>query len=183
MKNISMLMVLAAVLMTALTVSAQTPTGAAATAVPALVDVRYADCPLMGGKALSEVATIHANKVYHFCCPSCIGEFQKDPAAAIAKIKDAKEVPLTVTNPEGTCPVCGKTSSPEFFLIRGDSITFYFCKDCIGKDTPKAVPSAAPASGAAVPAPAAAPSAAADSAGSSECGDCSTCGGCPSTGN
>ena len=93
-------------------------------------------------------------------------------------------MPLTVTNPDGTCPVCGKASSREFFKIRGDSITFYFCKDCIGKDAALPAPATVPASGAAAPAPAAAPAAAsADSAGSSECGDCSSCGGCPSAGN
>jgi len=79
-----------------------------ASAAPALLDVRYAECPIMGGKALTDVAIIHENKIYHFCCPSCIDTFKKDPAAAIAKIKDAKEVVLTVTNPDGKCPVCGK---------------------------------------------------------------------------
>ena len=161
-----------------------------ASAAPALLDVRYAECPIMGGKALTDVAIIHENKIYHFCCPSCIDTFKKDPAAAIAKIKGAKEVVLTVTNPDGKCPVCGKASNPEFFLVRGDTITYYFCKDCIGKDSPKADPaSAAPAAAApavvspdASPAPAAAP--AADAAGdSSECGDCSSCGGCPAAGN
>ena len=187
MKQISLL-ALALVLVTfvaPLGVFAET----AATA-PTLLDVRYAECPIMGGKALPDVAVIHENKVYHFCCPSCIDAFKKDPAATIAKIKDAKEVALTVTNPDGKCPVCGKASNTEFFLVRGDTITYYFCKDCIGKDTPKAAPaSAAPAAAApavvspdASPAPAAAPSA--DAAGdSSECGDCSSCGGCPAAGN
>jgi len=183
MKKSSMLLILVAVLMAAFTASAQTPATATSTAAPALIDVRYAECPLMGGKPLADVTAIHEGKIYHFCCPGCIGEFKKDPAAAIAKIKDAKEVPLTVTNPGGSCPVCGKASNSEFFKIRGDSVTFSFCKDCIGKDVPQAAPAAAPASGAAVPAPAAAPAAAANSAGSSECGDCSSCSVCPTTGN
>lgn len=182
MKQISMLILVLVSLLAPITASAESPSS-----TPALLDVRYAECPVMGGKALPDVAAIHENKVYHFCCASCIDTFKKDPAASIAKIKDAKDVALTVTNPDGKCPVCGKASNPEFFLVRGDTITYYFCKDCIGKDTPKTAPAstAAPAaevptaaSSDASPAPAAAPAADA-----SECGDCSSCGGCPAGDN
>lgn len=188
MKQISMLILVLVSLFAPITASAESPSS-----TPAILDVRYTECPIMGGKALPDVATIYQNKVYHFCCPSCIDAFKKDPAAAIAKIKDAKEVALTVTNTDGKCPVCGKASNPEFFLVRGDTITYYFCKDCIGKDTPKAAPAstnssstAAPAtvSPDAAPAPATAPAASTPGTEeSSECGDCSSCGGCPSAGN
>ncbi len=176
MKQISMLILVLVSLLAPITASAESPSS-----TPALLDIRYAECPIMGGKALPDVATIHENKVYHFCCPACIDTFRKDPAAAISKIKDAKEVALTVTNPDGKCPVCGKTSGTEFFKISGDSITFYFCKDCIGKEATNTESTAAPT---ADQTPTATPATADDS--SSEggaCGDCSSCSGCPSAGN
>ena len=99
-----------------------------------LVDVRYKVCPIMGDEAKPEFAAIFEGKVYHFCCSNCPETFKKDPKAVIPKIKDAKEVPLTITNKGGTCPVTGEAASGDLFLVRGDNITFYCCGACVGKD-------------------------------------------------
>lgn len=99
-----------------------------------LVDVRYKVCPIMGGEPLEKSAVIYDGKVYHFCCEGCPETFRKDPKSVIAKITDAKEVPLTITNKEGKCPVTGETASGDIYLVRGNNITFYCCADCIGKD-------------------------------------------------
>lgn len=106
------------------------------TTVPpvAFVDVRAEACPIMGGPPQEKVATIHQGKVYHFCCGGCIADFQRDPQAAIQKLSAVKEVPLTVTNPNGLCPISGRPASESVFLVRGEFITFYCCPDCIGKD-------------------------------------------------
>lgn len=110
----------------------------AATSIPdKIVDVRYERCPIMGNEVDPEIATIFAGKVYHFCCKGCVESFKKDPVASIAKIKDTVEVPLTITNTDGKCPVMGGNATSEIFLIRGDKITFYCCAACVGKDEPE----------------------------------------------
>jgi len=120
------------------------------------MDVRYGECPVMGGKPQPGVALMHAGKAYHFCCPSCFDEFRKDPAAAVAKLKNPTETELTVTNVAGKCPVTGEQAKADVFLVRQDTITFYCCSGCIGKDTPAPVaPAASPASGEGSAAPAA----------------------------
>ncbi|HOY65935.1 MAG TPA: hypothetical protein PLP29_03550 [Candidatus Ozemobacteraceae bacterium] len=178
MKRLSLMILFFVTLLATTAVSAQTPASAP---LPALTDVRYEECPVMGGKVQPDVMTVHEGKIYRFCCPGCIDTFKKDPAATIAKIKNPTEVPLKVTNADGICPVCGKAASAEFFRIDGDTVTYYFCKDCIGKEALKAAPSATPApeaaSGAAI-----APAAADASADPGACGDCSSCGACPSAG-
>lgn len=170
MKHLSSLVLVFVCLIAPLVASAETASAPVA-AAPAMTDVRYAECPINGGKVLPELAVVHEAKVYHFCAPTCIEEFTKDPAAAVAKIKDAKDVLLTLTNTDGKCPVCGKATNTQFFKISGDSITCFCSKTCIGKDTVKAAPAAAPAA------------AFDSSAETGECGDCSSCNGCPSAGN
>lgn len=134
-----------------------------------VIDVGNATCPISGEKVAEGVVLLHEGKLYHFCCPACLETFQKDPAAAIAKIKDAQETPLTLTNVEGKCPVTGEAAKPDIFVVRDGTITFYSSVEAKEKD-------AAPA---AAPAPADQGSAAPTSEGET-CGDCSTCSGCPS---
>ncbi len=69
-----------------------------------VIDVGTPTCPISGEKVAEGMVLLHEGKLYHFCCPGCIGTFQKDPAAALAKIKDAKETPLNLTNVDGKCP-------------------------------------------------------------------------------
>ncbi|HEY9071238.1 MAG TPA: hypothetical protein VIV61_13355 [Candidatus Ozemobacteraceae bacterium] len=180
MKRLMLMILFFVALVAATAASAEIPAPTAAS-LPALTDVRYDECPVMGGKVQADVMTVHEGKIYRFCCPSCIDTFKKDPAATIAKIKNPTEVPLKVTNPDGICPVCGKAARAEFFRIDGDTITYYFCKDCIGKESTKPAPSASPAtkttSGAAIT-----PASADTSSDPGACGDCSSCGVCPSSG-
>jgi len=99
-----------------------------------LVDVRYKVCPILGDETKPEFAVIFEGKVYHFCCANCQDTFKKDPKSVIPKIKDSKEVPLTITNKDGKCPVTGEAANGDLFLVRGDNITFYCCGACVGKD-------------------------------------------------
>ncbi|MBF0500709.1 MAG: hypothetical protein HQM09_11295 [Candidatus Riflebacteria bacterium] len=112
--------------------AAKTDAAAPAATLPEkLVDVQYKLCPIKGKEAKPEFALIYDGKVYHFCCKGCIPEFTKDPKAAIAKIKDAKEVPLTITNKDGKCPQTGEPAKADVFSINDNKITFYCCPACI----------------------------------------------------
>ncbi len=88
-------------------------------------------CPVMGGKVNESVGVITDGKLYYFCCPGCIQMFLNDFDKYSPKLKDAKEVVLTVTNKNGLCPVTGKKASLEFFKVKGKNITFYHDKESI----------------------------------------------------
>ncbi|MFZ2957270.1 MAG: hypothetical protein WA705_10305 [Candidatus Ozemobacteraceae bacterium] len=120
------------------TVTATTTVIAASVLPEKPFDVQYKLCPIMGGEVKADVVLLHEGKIFHFCCPACIAAFKNDPAGSIAKIKDAKEVPLTVTNKDGKCPITGEPADSSVFSIKGDKITFYCCKECIAKDVPAA---------------------------------------------
>lgn len=47
-------------------------------------------CPVMHDEASKEYSYEYEGKTYYFCCPMCIGEFKKDPAKYISKIKEVK---------------------------------------------------------------------------------------------
>ena len=48
-----------------------------------------ASCPISGGKlgAMGEPDDyVFAGRLVRFCCPGCLGDFNADPATALAKI-------------------------------------------------------------------------------------------------
>jgi YHS domain-containing protein len=68
-------------------------------------------CVISGGKLGSMGAVVdhvHAGRLVRFCCRGCIGAFDKNPAAALAKIDAAKassapEAPKAASDCCGTC--------------------------------------------------------------------------------
>lgn len=117
-----------------------------------IIDVRYQKCPVMGGTPKEGVALLKDGKVYHFCCPGCNGKFETEFETRSGKIVNPTEVPLQITNVDGKDPVTGELAVPEFFQVKGDTITFYASKDSIGKAAAQHAP--LPTSGAAIQAPA-----------------------------
>lgn len=54
--------------------------------IPSVVDLRNAACPT-SGKATDEKVFADQDGIrVHFCCPDCIGAFEKDPAGTFAKL-------------------------------------------------------------------------------------------------
>jgi YHS domain-containing protein len=99
-----------------------------------IIDVRSPRCPIMGGTPQESIAILYEGKIYHFCCGGCIQNFKKDPTAAIANLVDAKNVRLKVLNVNGECPVTGDPAKADVVAVRGNTVTFYCCPDCIAKD-------------------------------------------------
>ncbi|MDO8301747.1 MAG: YHS domain-containing protein [Sedimentisphaerales bacterium] len=59
----------------------------AATAVAeANVAVEQKICPVMGGEINKDVYVEYKGKKVYFCCPSCKGEFEKNPEKYISKL-------------------------------------------------------------------------------------------------
>lgn len=99
-----------------------------------LIDVRYKTCPITGNAPLETVAIIFNGKVYHFCHETCAKVFKRKSKSIVSQIKAAKEVPLTVTNKDGLCPVNGLPAKTDIFLTHGNSITFYCSPACAAND-------------------------------------------------
>ncbi|MFH1479407.1 MAG: cupredoxin domain-containing protein [Candidatus Omnitrophota bacterium] len=45
-------------------------------------------CPVMRGEASKDYSYIYKEKVYNFCCPSCVEAFKEDPEKYVSKIKE-----------------------------------------------------------------------------------------------
>jgi YHS domain-containing protein len=50
--------------------------------------VAQTTCPVMGGNINREVYMDYEGKRVYFCCPSCIGEFEKDPERYMKKMTE-----------------------------------------------------------------------------------------------
>lgn len=57
-------------------------------AVAAAADAGNKICPVMGGAVSEGVTYEYQGKIYHFCCPACIAEFQKDPEKYIKIVEE-----------------------------------------------------------------------------------------------
>lgn len=57
------------------------------------VNVGNKACPVSGEhiKEGEAIKVEHEGKTYNFCCPSCIGEFKKDPQRYIEKLEAQEE--------------------------------------------------------------------------------------------
>ena len=103
-----------------------------------IIDVRYPKCPVSGNPVQDDFSVVHEKKLYRFCSSVCIETFYEDSKAVIAKIKDSKKAPLSITNFEGELPIkCLITGEPavkRVFQIRGDLITFFCCPNCREKE-------------------------------------------------
>lgn len=50
-------------------------------------------CPVLGGAINRDVYVDHQGQRIYFCCPSCIGEFNKDPDKYLKKMQEQGVVP------------------------------------------------------------------------------------------
>jgi YHS domain-containing protein len=75
-------------------------------------------CPVMGGAIDKKQFADHDGKRVYFCCPGCIGTFNKEPAKYIQKLEDSgvtlDKIPVekdkATTSPDKKvgCGGCGK---------------------------------------------------------------------------
>lgn len=56
-------------------------------------EVGNAVCPVSGEKvdSMQKVQYEHEGKIYNFCCPACIDEFDKEPHKYIAKLSEGEK--------------------------------------------------------------------------------------------
>lgn len=53
---------------------------------PEVIDLKNAECPVMGGKARKDVTTDYEGLRVHFCCAGCDEAFLEDPKDYLAKM-------------------------------------------------------------------------------------------------
>jgi len=113
--------------------------------IPAIVDLNNTKCPISGEDIESD-SHIDWNGVRtHLCCDDCKEAFEKDPAAALAKLnlkvaKDA-EGKTVVDLANTTCPVMGKPAKPDSTADFGGVRMHFCCGKCpkhVEKDPTKA---------------------------------------------
>jgi YHS domain-containing protein len=89
----------------------------------------------LGGDMGQPVNLIYKNRLVRFCCPDCVKEFQKDPAAAIAKLDQAVIAKQGANYPLTTCVVSGEKLGGEMgapaALVVGNRLVRFCCSGCI----------------------------------------------------
>ncbi len=67
--------------------------GPAAAQGPAAKGKAQTTCPVMAGNVNKQIYTDYQGQRIYFCCPACVGEFQKDPEKYMKKLKDQGVTP------------------------------------------------------------------------------------------
>jgi len=53
--------------------------------------IEQTTCPVLGGAINKDIFTEYKGKKVYFCCPSCKGEFEKNPEKYVSKLPQFKE--------------------------------------------------------------------------------------------
>lgn len=89
----------------------------------------------LGGEMGEPINYVYNNRLVRFCCKSCIGKLQKDPASYLSKLDQAVIEKQKASYPLTTCVVSGEKLGGEM----GASVDYVFanrlvrfcCKDCV----------------------------------------------------
>ena len=90
-------------------------------------------CPLMGGEINKEVFVDHEGQRIYFCCPSCIPNFNKDPAGYLKKMKEQGILPEKTPKPQTRCPVMGGEINKDVFVDHQGKRVYFCCDQCTAK--------------------------------------------------
>lgn len=80
------------------------------------------------------IDVIYNNRLVRFCCPGCLKDFRKDPAASLARLDAAAIAKQTANYPLATCVVSGEKlggdmGKPVDFVI-GNRLVRFCCPGC-----------------------------------------------------
>ena len=96
-------------------------------------------CPVGGEKLGSmgePVDVVYRNRLVRFCCPGCVGQFENDPAATLAKLDEAVVARQGETYPLTTCPVSGAklgSMGEPVDLVVANRLVRLCCEGCEGQ--------------------------------------------------
>lgn len=84
-------------------------------------------CPVMGGAINKDLYADHEGKRVYFCCQSCVGKFEEDPAKYIKTLEDDG---ITVAHLQTTCPVMGGKINKDHYVDYNDKRVYFCCPGC-----------------------------------------------------
>lgn len=76
------------------------------------------------------------NRLVRFCCDGCVGEFQKDPKASIAKLDEAVKAAQRPEYPLDTCVIGGEklgSMGEPVEIVIANRLVRFCCDGCIGE--------------------------------------------------
>ena len=90
-------------------------------------------CPIMGADSPVDpkVRVEYQGQYVYFCCGGCAKKFEKDPAAAVAKMSAEDQAAIKVND---TCPTTGEKVASRDVKVEHDGRLVYFC--CAGCKAP-----------------------------------------------
>lgn len=94
-------------------------------------------CPVSGEELTSmgkPFDTVHEGRLVRLCCKSCVKDFQKDPAAVIAKIDAAVIEQQKASYPLEKCPVSSEvlgSMGDPLDMVHGTRLVRLCCKGCV----------------------------------------------------
>lgn len=90
-------------------------------------------CPIMGEEINFGVSTMTNDGPVFFCCPSCIHEFEKNPAKHEEAVAKQREILSKRPRIQATCPVSEKAVDGKTFAeVEGKKVGFC-CAGCVDK--------------------------------------------------
>lgn len=90
---------------------------------------RQVTCPVMGGKVDPAVSTTYEGRKVFFCCPGCVGKFEKSPEQYLPAVY-RQIYPQSI---QVTCPVMGGDVDPDVFVEHKGQKVYFCCPGCDGK--------------------------------------------------
>ncbi len=79
-------------------------------------------CPVSGEPVDRKVSIEHGGRQVFFCCPDCIGKYEKEPAKYAAALANSYSY-------QTKCPVMGGKINPKSFTVLPTGETIYYCCD------------------------------------------------------
>ncbi len=100
-----------------------------------VTDLNNAKCPVMGGDAQKNIFSVIDGKMYHFCCPSCITEFQKKFSKYAKLVKPApaaQQVKYEIAD-NSVCPIMGLPVNKKYQAVKDGKLFNLCCQECVDK--------------------------------------------------
>ena len=85
----------------------------------------------LGGGTMAPIDIVHEGRLVSFCCKGCTKDFNKDPAAYLAKIDAAVVAAQKAAYPLSTCPVSGEALDEHpIQMVYGTRLVELCCAGC-----------------------------------------------------
>ncbi|MCC7294108.1 MAG: hypothetical protein IT449_18760 [Phycisphaerales bacterium] len=113
--------------------TAQPPAAGKAPAAAQAPAAALPKCPVMGEEIDFSVRAETPEGPVYFCCPMCIGKFEKEPAKFADAVKAQREALAKRARVQTKCPVSGKPVDGKTSADVGGHKVSFCCAQCVDK--------------------------------------------------